>query len=562
MLATSIACASCSHTRAAPAAASSDREVAIVPGQTPIGTALLHQRPKLLLVVVMDQVRADYITRFLPRFRPPRDSSGKPGGFRWLMESGAYVPYGEFQVLKSLTAVGHSTLMTGAYPYRTGIVGNRWFDREARAWRRVSDDAAFPLVGATKPARGGVSPRSLMGPTLGDTLKNAGLGSRVVAVALKNRAAVLMGGQRADAAVWFHKPSYRFVSSRFYLPEGGLPSWVSRVNERIEQRRGEKLSWTIGGAGSGRNTVERGAKLFGETRVGDIHALGTPFGLQISIDLALAALEAYQLGQRGGPDLLCVGLSSFDYLGHEVGPNDRAIEELVVAADQQLARLFAAIDRKVGLDDVVVLLTSDHGIAPTAQYLESSRQRGGVIEENALADRIERQLRADLGTPPDGQRWTLGFRNLGLVLNRRLAAQAGVDLSRLYARTKLALAEEPGIAHVFSLADYREGRLPPGLYGRQVANTVFERRCADVIAIPFAFYSADIAFVHHMTGYTYDRLVPVFLAGRWIRPGLYPGPIEMIHFAPTLGLLAGIAPPALAEGRVLHHMLRAPASSD
>jgi hypothetical protein len=192
--------------------------------------AQYRKRPKLVLVLVIDQFRADYLTRFESRFLPA-EKGGTVGGFQYLMSKGAYFPFGQYDLLQNMTGPGHATILTGAYPYLSGISLNYWFDSTKNEKVYCAQDDGSKTIEVVPPsANVGTSPKNLLGTTVGDELKNAGFPSRVFSVALKDRAAIFMGGHRADAAFWFDSGLYQWASSQFYFPKGKLPDWIKHSN--------------------------------------------------------------------------------------------------------------------------------------------------------------------------------------------------------------------------------------------------------------------------------------------------------------------------------------------
>ncbi|MGZ3687882.1 MAG: alkaline phosphatase family protein, partial [Bdellovibrionota bacterium] len=328
-------------------------------------------RPKLIFMIVIDQFRADYLTRFEKRFLPPRSQGGDVGGFRYLMTQGAYYPFAQYDLLQSMTCPGHATVLTGAYPYQAGIPANDWFDPETLQRVYCAEDPTQATVGAeTTDPHLGTSPKNLIADTVGDELKNAGIPSRVVTVALKDRAAIMMGGHRADLALWMDPGSHHWVSSKFYLPDGKLPGWVVHLNETLDQHKGEAITWDYPGPGSGLSTE----KYFPhKADFGTRESMAMPLGVDLTETAAERAFEAFKLGQGAGTDLFAVSFSSHDYVGHQFGPNSREMEEMTVAEDFAISQLLNMVREKVpgGLKNTVVILTGDHGIPPIPETAQA-----------------------------------------------------------------------------------------------------------------------------------------------------------------------------------------------
>lgn len=503
-------------------------------------------RPRLAVLVVVDQLRADFLLRLRSQMLPAR-TGDKVGGYRYLMERGAYFPHARHDVAHAMTAPGHATLSTGAYPHRTGIVLNKWYVAKTDSWTTSVLDPDSPPVGAQPGEGRGASPKLLLGPTLGDTLKTTSRTPRVVSVSLKARAAILMGGYTADRVLWFDGAGLAFVTSRYYAPGGALPPWVATLNTGLRKRRGQPYRWRTAGG-----------KLLRSVKIGDSSALRLPYGVEITIDAALAALAGEHLGQReGASDLLLISLSSRDKLGHHVGPEDPLMAEMTLAEDRQLSRLFNGLSRHLprGLDDVVIALSADHGVAPRADRLLRKRVPAGRHSGRELDRRAEAALVSALGKAPGG-RWLAGSFSLNFYFTAAVRKKPD-KLRRATRELVRFLAAQAGIRHVFSREDFLSGRLPPDPLRRQIRHSYFPGRSGDVVAIvePFHYMADTPGHTNHHTGYSYDTTVPLLLAGPGIRRGMFPDPVESVDLAPTLSWVLGTIPPALAEGRVLERAL-------
>ena len=517
--------------------------------------------PNLILVLVIDQFRADYLMRFKSRFLPGGSASGaKPGGFQYLTSNGAYYPFGQYDILQSMTGPGHATVLTGSYPYQSGIPLNAWYDVELKDQFYCVEDRTKGSVGSAVKHAIGSSPIQLIGTTVGDELKNAGYPSRVVALALKDRAAILLGGHRADLALWFDPGKYRWVSSQYYLPEGQLPAWVNRLNDDVAKRIEQAPEWKMEGPATGFSltdpmNVHASTRLVQGVSVDSMN-MGIS-GIDLTEFSAERAIEELKLGQNKTPDVLAVSFSTHDYLGHEFGPNSRELEEMTVFEDKALARLFEFVQKKVpgGLKNTLIVLTGDHGIPPNPDWLVKNKIDAGRIKEHELTKAINSILNEKHGKPSSGD-WITYVTEFNFYLNRDAADSKQISLSTLERDVKEYLNTVPGVAHVFSRTDYRERKLPPGVHERQILHTYFPKRSGDVIIIPKPFYMVEGDTVNHMTGYSYDRTVPIVFAGPGIQPGKYSTPAEVIDIAPTLSFLAGILPPSLSEGRVLSEALK------
>ncbi len=510
-------------------------------------------RPRMVVLVVFDQMRADYLTRFSSRFLPEAGAQGQVGGFRWLMSKGAYFPFAEYGILQSMTGPGHATLLSGSYPYQMGISSNHWVNAETGQKTYCVADKDAPLVGggADKP---GMSPRNFLGTTVGDELKNAGHPSRVVAVSLKDRAAILMGGHRADLALWFDPSVYGWVTSRYYQKQGELPGWVQEQNRAIQARKGEKYTWGEGGKPTGLSSGQNAPDWKKTVEIGSYVAAGTPFGVDITVDAALKAMEAFKLGHGTATDVLAVSFSSHDYLGHATGPNSRDMEEMTVAEDRRLSRLLNGIRKSLphGLKDVVVVLTADHGAPNEPDALQASGMAAGRISSARIASEVEEALTRRFDKPASGK-WLTASADFQFWLDP--SSVAGVrekaDRATIEAVAASVIQARKGVAQVLTGSEQRRHQLPVGQVGEQAARTYFPGRSGDLILVPRPYFFEEGEGINHMTGYAYDRMVPLILAGPGLKPGVYAESARIVDLAPTLAYLLGVVAPAQSEGRVL-----------
>jgi predicted AlkP superfamily pyrophosphatase or phosphodiesterase len=520
--------------------------------------AAFEKRPKLVVLIVFDQMRADYLTRFTSRFLHAVQANQAPGGFRWFMEKGTFYPQAEYELLHSMTGPGHATLLSGSYPYQMGISGNYWFDREAGKSVYCVSDPASSIVGAGDEATKlpGMSPKNFLGTTVGDELKNSGRRSRVVTLALKDRAAILMGGYRADLALWYEPKSGSWVSSRHYLKDGGLPSWVSGLNQRLLQEKGQPFVWGGSGKPTGLSSNDSlKADWKKEEKRGSKESLASPYGVQITVDAALSAVKELGLGKAPDTDILAVSFSSHDYLAHTVGAQSREMEEMTAAEDRELSRLLAGIQKQLpsGLDQTVVVLSADHGAPQDPDWLSSQKLPAGRFSTAKLAEGLEAELSKQFGKPPGGK-WIQFATHLQMWLAPEVLELYSSPEKRqaIDRAAEKFLLKNPIVTHFMSRSsEVASAALPPGQLGTQLLNTWYPGRSGDWIIVPRANFFEDGQRVDHMTGYAYDRVVPLAFVGKPFRPGVRTERARMVDLAPTLSFILGVTPPAQCEGRVL-----------
>lgn len=476
------------------------------------------KRPKLVVVISIDQFRADYLTRFEDRFLAP-GTSAKPGGFRYLTRNGAYFPFAEYDVLQAMTCPGHSTILTGSWPATHGIGINEWFDPKIRKIVYCVDDPVD-----------GISPRRLRTTTVGDELKNVKPDARVFTVSLKDRAAVMLGGHHPDMAVWMDDKKMRWTTSTYYSPKAELPAWAREANAGLEKLTREELDPT--------------------------KPAGAAKGTAITLELAADIVKREKLGRGKSTDLLGVSLSTHDILGHALGPNSKEMEKLTLEEDQALARFLQALRKDVGsLDDVVIVLTADHGTPPTVETAKNAKIDSGRYDSLAAIKHVDARLDEKFGSPGNKE-WIIGSRYFNYFLNDELIASKKLNATDVQAEAKKAFLDEPGILNVLTRAEYEKQILPAGKLTQQIRNSYVLGQSGDlvIIAKPF-FYEKGSNFVTHMTGWSYDRTVPMIFVGRAFKPGVYPGG-QVVDLASTLSFVMGVLPPAMSEGRVLGEALK------
>ncbi|MGK5086290.1 alkaline phosphatase family protein [Bdellovibrionota bacterium FG-2] len=522
------------------------------------------KRPKLIVMLVVDQFRADYLQRFEKRFLPPLGKDGRFGGFRYLMSKGAYYPQAHYDLLQCMTGPGHASVLTGAYPYQAGIGLNDWFDRETGSRVNCAEDRSVSSVGATVASpHAGTSPRNLWADTVGDELKNAGYPARVFSISLKDRSAIFMGGHRADAAFWFNPESFSWISSRYYFPQGELPAWIKDLNSALQKEKGKPFVWEPKGKAAGFSIDEKG-HFPHSTTVGEKAILMTPYGLEMTLEISKKALDVLHLGEGPSSDLLAVSFSSHDYAGHAYGPNSREMEEMTVVEDRILSDFLNHLNVRVpgGLANVLVAFTADHGVAPFFEEI-NKQDRGHLpgmrVVEEEVTQAVSEKLIQKFGKPGSGE-WVLFNHEWNIFLNSKAALKKGIDPVKLQVVAKEAILNDPrfkgAFAFVFTAHEYVERKLPPGILEQQILHSYIPERSGDVVMIPRPFVvPKNFDSTSHLTGYSYDRTVPLILLGTGIRSGIYSASAGVVDIAPTLSFLAGVLPPAMTEGRVLSEAL-------
>jgi predicted AlkP superfamily pyrophosphatase or phosphodiesterase len=489
------------------------------------------------IVLVVDQFRADYPMRFEEKFLPVKEN-----GYRAILQKGAYFPLADHGLFQNMTGPGHAAILSGAYPYRHHISLNWYFDRDAGKDKYCVQDDLSKIIGSegvVSSAKYGVSPRPFNGTTVGDELKNIDRTSRIVSIALKDRAAILMGGKRADDVYWFDEKTCQWVTSNFYGKP--LPEFVNKQNASIRPKVKETFSW-----GPYQN-IPYCTK----------DSLRTPWAIDETFKLALAAVDDLKLGRGKDTDLLLVSLSSHDYLGHQIGPNDQHMEEITLEEDKLIGAFLTKLSKRLpkGLDDVFVVLTGDHGVPPLPKHLPIQRLPAENLPEDLVPKIIEEAMTQKYGKPSEGH-WLRSFTEFQGYFNHDSLKDAGITLEQAIETCRKVLIKEHYIDQVWSRdAIMQDRKVPPGEYGLVLDRTLSFRSGDLLIQLKPYFYS-DSYPLTHMTMYSYDRYVPLAFWGKTFKPGVYRQIVNIVDIAPTLSSVLGVLPPSQSEGRVLNEILR------
>jgi hypothetical protein len=493
----------------------------------------VQKPPRLVVVLVIDQFRYDYLTRFRSQYT---------GGLNALWNNGAVFTNAYLQHFPAVTAVGHAAILTGATPSLSGIVNNNWYDLESGRSVASVFDPKTKLLGA--PKGDGASPVRLMVSTVGDELKMAGKGpSKVIGISLKDRAAILTAGHMADGAYWFDSDSGNFISSTFYFPD--LPAWVKQFNQArsVDQRTGAQWK-TAGGKVLRSLPASPGSQYYDALE-------RSPFGTELLISFAQRAIEAEKLGSDDAPDILCLSLSSTDLVGHAVGPDSPEIQELNLHTDRALGQFFQYLTKFLPPGSFLVVLTADHGVAPLPEVQAKRRMPGGRMSESALRRTVEAALSARFGVG----RWVDYASFGGFWLNRSTIAGKSLSQAEVEDCAARALAAVPHIFRVYTATQLVNGRLIQDSVGLRVANGFYSGRSADVISVlePYYIYGENEA--SHGSAYSYDNHLPLIFMGARIKPGKYDQNVAINDIAPTLATLLEVETPSGSAGRVLQEML-------
>ena len=520
--------------------------------------------PKLVLLVSIDQFRADYTERFSPYYLPAKSGS-KVGGFRFLLEHGARYLDAHHNHIPTATGPGHATLMTGSEPTLDGIIGNNWFDKVAGKGIYCVDDVTVKVVGggSSKP----MSPKNLKVTTVGDELKMATGGrSRVVGISFKDRAAILMAGHAADTVIWLDGKTGGWISSSFYYLGGALPSWVEDLNSKHVPDNQKSHVWEplLGNdayALTRKNPGEASssnAKPFSHSLAAEknfISAFTTSdAGQNYVFQTVTTAIDAEKLGQHDVPDVLVMNLATNDYVGHRFGPNSPEVMDIAIRTDRLLSDLFNHLNEKVGLNNVDIVVTADHGVLPVPEESGDEYRTGSVRYPSPVAKAIEAQLVKKFG---DGT-WLLGdgLYEQNLFLNHETAKAKGVTIRDLETAAQDAAMNVPGVYVAFTRTQILHGEVPHWAWTDKVINGFHPTLGGDVMVLeaPGTLFDSGTG-TSHGSAWAYDSHVPLLLHGPGIQAGTYGRSVATADIASTLCHLLGIEYPTGNVGTPLREAL-------
>ncbi|HET6929859.1 MAG TPA: alkaline phosphatase family protein [Candidatus Acidoferrum sp.] len=529
-------------------------------------------RPKLVVLLVVDQMRGDYVDKFRGQWS---------GGLKRLLTEGAWFRAAAYPYAATETCVGHSTISTGSFPASHGMVANAWWDRgEQKMVTCTSDPNAKNTAYAGGSTKGGDSAWRMQVPAFAEELKfQTGGATRVVTVSIKARSAITMAGHKGDAVTWIDTSGALVTSSVF----GNAP-FVEEFAKKNPVAQDFGKTWSL--------SLPKAAYLYSETAAGAAavdgwtanfpHALRgkegattpdaayyeqwatSPFADTYLTKLAETAVESLGLGKGGATDFLGVSYSSVDYVGHTFGPRSWEIQDILVRLDKDLGELFAFLDKKVGAENYVVALSADHGVAPIPADMQTTGADAGVLSLPDLQERIEKALEP---------------LNYAKPIVARMAGNEIYFSEGIYARLKAdpaamkavleAISAMPGVAAVYRAEDLGNGTTPIAQTRKAAVLSYFAGRSGDLYVLQKPYWLLDSSpertkratGTGHGTPYNYDQHVPVFFMGYGIQRGEYFEAATPADIAPTFAALTGVTL-ATRDGRVLAEALRKSAKKE
>ena len=499
-----------------------------------------NARPRLVVIVVIDQFRGDYLERY-------RDQWGE-GGFRLLLDHGADFTDCNYDYANTRTAPGHATLLTGAYTNGHGIMANEWWDPQKKAMVEAADDDQTKLVGISGDASGS-SPRHLLADTLGDELKLATQGkSRVFGIALKDRASVLPAGYAANGAYWIDRATGAWVTSTYYRSE--LPRWAQDFNESKRAEKYLNQDWK-----DGNGNVLRSTRPVAGKPVNFYDLVGsTPLANDYEFEFARELITYEKLGSGPATDVLIISLSANDILGHKVGPDSAEMQAMALAMDRQLAGFFEFLGHQIGLANVWIALSADHGIAPLPKVAAELHLPAANISGDKIRAQINSALSARFSHAGEYVE-DLDYPVTWLNSDAFAAVKVNEQEAERVVGEALITA---GLRAYYTRSQLERGDAPNTELGLKYLHSYSPLGGWYVLGVPPPFTIGFIGGTDHATPYTYDTHVPLAFYGLPFQPGTYHTHAEPVDLAPTLALLLGINAPSHSVGRVLTEALPLP----
>lgn len=528
-------------------------------------------KPKLVVMLVVDQMRGDYVDKFLGQWT---------GGLKRLVEEGAWFRDAAYPYAATETCVGHATISTGALPATHGMIANAWWDREQQKMVTCTADPKAKNAGyAGASVKGGDTAWRMAVPAFAEELKfQTGGATRVVTFSLKARAAITMAGHKADAVTWLDAGTGAWTTSNVY---GTLP-FIDDYAKAHPVKADYGKTWTL--------SLPESRYLYDEKAFGAVPPEGwgltfphplrgkaassepdgafyeqwetSPFADTYLTQLAETTVDALGLGKSGGTDFLGVSYSTVDYVGHAYGPRSREIQDILVRLDKDLGELFAHLDKKVGPGNYVVALSADHGVVPIPEDMQKTGADAGVLSLVELHERMEKSL----------EPFNYGKPAIARISGSDVYFSPGVydrlkgDAAAMKTVVEAAMAQ-PGVAEVYRAEELADRSATQSPLRRALAASYFAGRSGDWFIVPKAYWLMDSTpagkardyGTGHGTPWNYDQHVPLLLMGYGIQPGEYHGAVTPADIAPTLASLCGVTL-APRDGRVLAEALAKPAA--
>lgn len=514
-----------------------------------------NSKPKVVVGIVIDQMRYDYLARFYNKF--------SDNGFKKLMSEGYNCKNANFNYAPTYTGPGHASLYTGTTPMFHGIVANNWYVRESGHKTYCTYDSTVATVGSSTKKVGQMSPKNLISSTIGDELRLfSNMKSRVFSVSLKDRAAILPGGHLSNGSYWFDSKTGNFVTSTYYTAE--LPQWVEDFNAQHLAEKYLSKPWNtllpieqyIESAADD-NPYE--GLLKGETKAIFPHNLpamyskddydvikSTPFGNSIIKDLALATIKGENIGQNGYTDFLAISFSATDYIGHKMGPQSIELEDTYLRIDRDIAELLSALEKEYGKDGFLLFLTADHAAAYVPQLEMDLKMNAGYFSFKKYEESLNTFIKAKYNS--DGL--ISKIMNNQIYLNHKLIHDKDIVMEEFQDEIISFTMKFDGVANVYS-SKQLNGPALNNSAAVLIQNGFYIKRSGDIAILlePQWLDDHSLTGTSHGSTYSYDTHVPLLWYGWNIKPGYTNANIEITDIAATISALLNIMPPNASSGK-------------
>lgn len=519
------------------------------------------ERPKLVVGIIVDQMRQEYFYRFGERFGE--------GGFKRFTDQGFMMTNGHYNYIPTYTGPGHASVYTGTTPATHGIIANNWYVKQLGRAIYCAEDSTVSNV-AGSPANGEISPRNMLTTTITDELRFAtNKRSKVVGLAIKDRGASLPAGHTGDA-YWYDDLTGDFMTSTYYYDSLTLPKWVSEFNSKKLPDTYLKETWnTLYPIDTYKNSIADNNDFEGpfigkstptfpynlDSLKADNGGYGlvssSPYGNSLTLDFAYAAIEGEKLGQRGETDFLAVSFSSPDYIGHRFGPPSIEVEDTYLRLDQELAEFFDYLDKTLGKDQYLVFISADHGVAEVPSYSVSENVPGGNFNSGMFMNQLRGFTTAMYG---EGN-WVLNFSNEQVFLNRDLAREKKIDFEQMQREIAEYSLRFRGVKEAYTAFDLRNQEFTknrPHLlqmgYNHKASGDV-------LFVLEPAWLAGGQRGTTHGSGYSYDTHVPIAFYGWGIKPGQSSTYTTVTDIAPTLSILLKTRMPNGTTGQPIKEII-------
>jgi predicted AlkP superfamily pyrophosphatase or phosphodiesterase len=516
-----------------------------------------QEKPRLVVGIVVDQMRQDYLTRFMERY--------SANGFKRILGKGFSYENCQYSYIPTYTAPGHASIYTGTVPAVHGIVANDWYRRGEGKVIYCTDDSSKEPVGARKGK--GSSPVNMYTTTITDQLRlSNNFSSKVIAVALKDRSSILPAGHSANAAYWYDAKAGRMISSTHYMEE--LPVWMQDFNARLLPDKYLENTWemlyspdTYTASAKDNNPYE--GKLdkdkdpvfpydlsFLQQRWGYVLLNYTPWGNTYTLDAAKAAIEGEKLGTRNVTDFLCISFSATDYAGHFFGPQAVEIEDMYLRLDLDLAAFFSYLDEKVGKGMWSLFLTADHGGNDVPGLLKEHKIPSGLLDTDALVELAESSLYEKYGDS-----LILRYINGQFYLNREKIRKNGINGCEAEQYLADAFRNFPGITKAYAACNLNKSGFSAPLEQR-LHRGHHPKESGDVLLLGApGWMDFGPLGTTHGSPYSYDTRVPLIFYGAGFLQGKSSRPVCITDISPTLAIMLGIHFPNGTTGLPLPEVL-------